>query len=161
MRQAIIIPITVVLLLCLLVISIFTGSQELDSEQPAFGVFMFIAAMLGSVINQSQEKTVAGGNRLTIREQVIYFAWKILVALVFALFLYCAFMSEIITGAMFPKFTGLDGQYTGMYDYINSVSLATYREAAKMLIWAFIAGYAEKFVPNIIQQIKGSTNEPS
>ena len=85
-----------------------------------------------------------------------YLLWKILVAIVFALFLYVVFMSGIVTGSLFPQFRVTSEEcreYIDMMKFMSKCLPNSNEDVAKMLTWAFVAGYAEKFVPNLINKI--------
>jgi len=116
--------------------------------------FVFLAAILGSAVNESKRDTdvlvIKGG-----LNQVVFFCWKLLVAIVFALFLYVAFASGIVGGGLFPTFDGVkDVPYKHMMKFLVDCKPLTNQDAAKMFVWAFIAGYLERFVPNLIQKVE-------
>jgi hypothetical protein len=61
---------------------------------------------------------------------------------VFAIILYFFFAGGLVTGSLFPEFKlPLDG--------IN---------VAKLVIWSFIAGFAERFVPDRLDQLSQQAN---
>jgi hypothetical protein len=117
-------------------------------------IFVFLAAILGSAVNESKRDTEFL-LRLSSFDLVVFFCWKLLVAIVFALFLYVAFASGIVAGGLFPVFDGVkDVPYKHMMKFLVDCKPLTNQDVAKMFVWAFIAGYLEKFVPNLIQKIE-------
>lgn len=156
MHYSIVRNIAVIFLLLFIILSILTSNIINSDEQPAIMILVFISATLGSIINQSNSTTALDSSSFSINEQLVYFAWKILVAIIFSLLLFYIFSSQLITGTMFPKFIGIEHQYQGTIDFLNQIKVQTNQDAAKLLVWSFIAGYAEKFVPNIIREIKST-----
>jgi hypothetical protein len=74
---------------------------------------------------------------------------------VFALVLYCIFLSKIIAGHVFPEFSmpspppgGPTNQF--MIEILVKTNPATGQDLAKLLFWSFVAGFSERFVPQII-----------
>ncbi|MEE1999945.1 hypothetical protein QWY20_00635 [Alkalimonas sp. MEB108] len=83
---------------------------------------------------------------------------------VFALVLYVILLSGIISGQLFPEFhfprppdTGTDSAY------IFAVLTETYpnsgEDLAKFLFWSFVAGFSERFVPQIISKATSLASE--
>ena len=74
---------------------------------------------------------------------------------VFALVLYCMFLSGILSGDLFPAFympmPSPDGPDTA---FVSSLLLKTYPatgpDLAKFLFWSFVAGFSERFVPQFV-----------
>ncbi|WP_416140765.1 hypothetical protein ACM26W_10490 [Halomonas sp. HK25] len=83
---------------------------------------------------------------------------------VFALVLYCIFLSGIVTGSLFPEFhyppRPDDGPDSG---YMIEVFTLTYpnsgQDLARFLFWSFVAGFSERFVPQIITKVSSSAAE--
>jgi hypothetical protein len=74
---------------------------------------------------------------------------------IFAMVLYVLFASGLIKGALFPDFPKTGGLY-GFASPLEGV------EQAKLLVWSFVAGFAEKFVPDRLDQLsqRAKENEP-
>jgi hypothetical protein len=65
---------------------------------------------------------------------------------IFALFLYFAFLGQQLAGGVFPKVVPFDPAKPGgllLWDL----------DFGKLLIWSFIAGFAERFVPDTISRL--------
>jgi hypothetical protein len=85
-----------------------------------------------------------------------YFLWKAAVAIVFAFILYLMVIGGLIGGDMFPKFVGATLENDAKWDmkeFLTGIDPAGYKDIAKLLVWSFIAGYAEKFVPNAVGRV--------
>ena len=83
-----------------------------------------------------------------------------LIGSVFAVLLYGVFMSGLLAGEFFPSFGSCASEVFSNLDSFSDCSPATNADAARALIWAFIAGFAEAFVPNFIGALaRGSDAE--
>jgi hypothetical protein len=79
---------------------------------------------------------------------------------IFALVLYVAFLGKVVQGDLFPTFVIKDFPKTGATnDDIHTFLTATYPasgpDIAKLLFWTFVAGFSERFVPQIISKQSG------
>ena len=71
-----------------------------------------------------------------------------LLGAVFALLLLFMFMSGLLSGALFPK--AAEGHTRLFLGCVPSTCV----EVAKLLVWSFIAGFAEKFVPDALDKLQ-------
>ena len=129
------------------------GSEGGGSPYP-IAWFIIIFAILGSVVNESYREVEFP--RPTIGRIAAYFLWKAAVAIVFAFVFYLMVIGGLIGGDMFPKFLAVKPDAGAPWDmraFLTGVDPADYKDIAKLLVWSFIAGYAEKFVPNAIGRI--------
>lgn len=129
------------------------------AEEIPISWFILVAAIVGSVVNQPfSEENLENGNIGLI---VGYILWKVAVSIVFAFALYMIFIAGFISGDLFPRFVKTTiqdgGQYVNMKEFVTKVDPESYKDVAKILVWSFIAGFSEKFVPNLIFQIIRTT----
>ncbi|KAF3981590.1 MAG: hypothetical protein HFP81_02890 [Methylococcales symbiont of Hymedesmia sp. n. MRB-2018] len=82
-----------------------------------------------------------------------------IVAGVLGFFLYLLFASGIVTGALFPEFSGLEEPFETAQSMIDFVKTKTNLDGIKALVWAFIAGFSERMVPNILDKIVQESEE--
>ena len=154
-QQVMYIIIPGVIILIVLTLGYFFWSSIGSSggaEEFPISWFIIIAAILGSIVNQpfrSEESMQKKFGGITG-----YIFWKCLVSIVLAFALNMMFIGGFLSGDIFPQFinTTIDngGQYSTMIDFATKVDPLTNKDVAKILIWSFIAGYSEKFVPNLI-----------
>ena len=76
---------------------------------------------------------------------------------IFALVLYIGFLSEIVTGPLFPSFAGPRFSKPiptteDIRSFFSQTYPATGADLAKLLFWSFIAGFSERFVPQILSK---------
>ena len=76
---------------------------------------------------------------------------------IFALVLYIGFLSEIISGQLFPQFyipefTTPIPTADDVVNFITQTIPASGRDVAKLFFWAFVAGFSERLVPQILSK---------
>jgi len=76
---------------------------------------------------------------------------------VFALILHLVFAAHLLSGDFFPSFN--DYQSKGFTDFIKNYRPAESVDYAKCLVWGFIAGFSERFVPDVLGRIVSSTKQ--
>lgn len=65
---------------------------------------------------------------------------------------YAFFLTGMLKGHMFPEFKGQGDAYQNILSVFNIMPL-TSLDAAKALLWAFVAGFSEKLIPNILDKL--------
>lgn len=68
---------------------------------------------------------------------------------------YAICLSGLLQGSLFPKFAGSDALYENLEQMFSVVKPETTLDVAKVLLWSFVAGFFEKFIPNILDKIAG------
>jgi hypothetical protein len=122
-------------------------------------VFVGLAAILGSAINQPFRNDADGGGERS--HPALYFLWKCAVAMAFAFLLYLVFMGGLLSGGLFPQFPSSANPFRSIGGFVLEVNPGTNADFAKLLVWSFVAGFSEKFVPNLIARLDGqATHQP-
>ena len=65
---------------------------------------------------------------------------------------YAFFLTGMLKGPLFPDFKGQSEVYVNIIS-VFSITPATSLDAAKALLWAFVAGFSEKLIPNILDKL--------
>lgn len=133
------------------------GSEGGADEYP-ISWFIIGAAIMGSLANESYRQ--AELVRPTNGRIAAYLAWKSAVSIIFAFLLYLMLVAGLVGGDMFPQFEARplpEGEYWNMQRFLTDVEPATHKDIAKILVWSFIAGYAERFVPNLVGKLLKSS----
>ena len=82
---------------------------------------------------------------------------------IFALVLYLGFLSKVIEGPLFPHFAGPPFSEPiptseDIRNFFAQTYPATGADLAKLLFWTFVAGFSERFVPQIIGKSEEKDN---
>lgn len=78
---------------------------------------------------------------------------SLLVSAVLGIIMYGLCLSGLIAGDLFPAFKGEQADYTNVTELMRNVSPAGNIDAAKAVVWTFIAGFSEKLIPNMIDRM--------
>jgi hypothetical protein len=80
---------------------------------------------------------------------------KPLLGALFALVLHLLFMSKLLSGGLFPTLSISEKDTAaGVFkDFLFGTVRATDADFAKLLTWCFIGGFAERFVPDILDRL--------
>jgi hypothetical protein len=84
-----------------------------------------------------------------------YYLWlSPLLGAIFAVILTWMFLGGLLSGALFPSFTFPEGgKNLGLVDFILKGQLATTADYGKLFVWAFLAGFAERLVPDNLDRL--------
>ena len=83
---------------------------------------------------------------------------------IFSLVLYVGFLSEIIKGPLFPHFSiePFNAPMPTAEDvvkFLQTTLPTSGQEFAKLLFWSFVAGFSERFVPQLLEKSKSNAPE--
>lgn len=131
-------------------------SEEIDVS---FHFMLFLSGALGGITNnyvrikKMPNNAIINANTTTNQLAIIQVYVSPMVAGVFGFMLYALFLSGLMQGPLFPEFQYLKHPFTTVQFLFQTVHPLTQLDAAKSLIWAFIAGFSEMMVPNILDKI--------
>ncbi|MBZ5724555.1 MAG: hypothetical protein LAP87_06115 [Acidobacteriia bacterium] len=90
---------------------------------------------------------------------VLYFAP--LTGAVFAVITMLLFIGHVITGTVFPAFQDLAAAGHGRWPFVDTLVPANSQAYALLFLWCFIAGFAERFIPDTLAQLTQRANAQS
>ena len=80
-----------------------------------------------------------------------------------ALILYAVFAGDMINGSLFPNIVngrkGMEGAAMQVVHFFQYTGPASHADHGKLLVWAFVAGFAERLVPDILDRFTASANK--
>lgn len=82
-----------------------------------------------------------------------------LVGAISAVILHVIFASEILTGPFFPTFACKVEQCNNFQSFLADWGPDKASDYAKTIVWAFVAGFSERFVPDILNRVVKSTDK--
>src|ERR1051326_8185833 len=145
----------------ILLIIVFIGEFCFLLGTPVLGRVLWIVAVSGilggltSTVRRIQTVSFGGNTDLNLLElergQFSVYLSPFLGA-VFAIILYFLFIGGLLKGALFPDIPECVGFFPGD----GSMSCLIY---GKLIIWSFIAGFAEQFVPDSLDQLARKSKE--
>jgi hypothetical protein len=126
-------------------------------------VVFFIGEMGGFLSVQHRLQKIEDGDPL-FRELQLSSGWFSIVVVApiigsfFAVLLYFLFVSGFLQGGFFPTFAEVpagNGSGISISDFLAHGVPKSIAEWGKLLVWSFIAGFAERFVPGVLDRLSG------
>ncbi|UTW10255.1 hypothetical protein [Marinobacterium rhizophilum] len=86
---------------------------------------------------------------------IAYSSIPALVGAISSTILYVVFASEIVVGPFFPGFSCKlgEGNCIEFQQFLTSWSPTDAQNHAKAIVWGFVAGFSERFVPDILNKV--------
>jgi hypothetical protein len=88
---------------------------------------------------------------------VAYSLVPAVVGMIGAVMVYLMFAAGLLKGDLFPEFHCATGQCNDFHGFVANWSPKDAAANAKAIVWGFIAGFSERFVPDILNRL-GSEN---
>ena len=137
---------------------------KLNMNVPTILIVIF-AGVLGGFLSVQQRLQRTDASDPLLKEMQLRAGWFSVVILapvsgaVFASVLYWLFLAKFLQGGLFPKFVGalrpVIGNDLSWKNFIAQCSPNSVADYGKLLVWSFIAGFAERFVPNVLTRLAG------
>jgi hypothetical protein len=113
--------------------------------------------LLGGFVSIQQRLRKIGDEELSLLAQSWFQILLIPVyGAIFAGLLFVAFLGNIVEGQLFPKFaypafTQPMPTHEDIRAFLSNIDPASGADLAKLIFWSFVAGFSERFVPQIIE----------
>jgi hypothetical protein len=120
-------------------------------------ILAMFAGQVGGFISVQQRLQAATGVDPLFKEMQLSAGWFSVVIVapltgaVFALVLYLMFAGELLKGGVFPDFASNHG-----LDNNGQLVTVGYKNWGLLLVWCFLAGFAERFVPDVLTRLTGN-----
>lgn len=122
-------------------------------------LLVFCAGSVGAVINNyyrlaklsEVDKVALEALDGTVFTMQIYVS--VLISGVLALVMYGLFLSGLLQGDLFPKFKNTALEFESVFRLLRVVVPNQNIDTAKAIVWAFIAGFSERLVPNVLDRL--------
>jgi hypothetical protein len=149
----------------LAIIGIIFGINLFLSQKFMVSWLCLMCGILGGFVSIQQRLPKVSGEELSLLSGSWFQVLLIpIYGGIFSLVLYVIFLSGIISGHFFPAFsippipeTGVDSAY--IKNFITNTYPASGTDLAKLIVWCFIAGFSERFVPQIITNVADKKDE--
>jgi hypothetical protein len=131
-------------------------------------VVMFVGQMGGFLSVQQRLQSSADIDPLFKELQLVNGSFSIAViapisGAIFAIVLYFMFAGGLMTGGLFPHFgpaaspgTPATGGPLDITQFLVQAAPTGVEDWGRLLVWAFIAGFAERFVPDVLTRLTGA-----
>jgi hypothetical protein len=143
-------------------------SYAIQQWKPPLLILVTMAGMLGAFFSAltrlyNIDQTTAALITPTVRQLdgihlLMYSLVPPIVGAVAAVVLYVVFVGDFLgSGGLFPAMSckpaegAKDSGCTQLFDVLNDYGPTTAKDYGKILVWAFIAGFSERFVPDTLQ----------
>jgi hypothetical protein len=171
MRTRISSRISGLLLLFLVFVAIFIIYRTSNPNTkliPALLPVVIAGAIGGFVSVQQRIQTAPTGGDAIRGVLSLYDGWfsvylSPLTGAISATLLYLLFLGDFLKGSMFPEIdaTGVAGKAIDFQAFFLTIGPKTGIEYAKLIVWAFIAGFAERLVPDTLNRLVESVETGS
>jgi len=90
---------------------------------------------------------------------VAYSLVPAIVGMIGAVIVYLVFAAGLLKGDLFPEFHCAIGQCDDFHGFVSNWAPKDAAANAKAIVWGFIAGFSERFVPDILNRLSENTKE--
>ena len=99
-------------------------------------------------------EATAGGH-LRQRRHLARNGHNLIVGAIGAVVLYLVFAAGLLKGDLFPEFSCLNAAAScgAFHDFVSSWAPANATANAKAIVWGFVAGFSERFVPDVLNRL--------
>lgn len=141
--------------LCIIAVGLYILYSYIESNEHSYLVLLvFASGLLGGFVSIQQRLP-----KITVDElKILSSSWFSITLIpinggVFALVLMIMFVGNIIQGSLFPSYPDFDiNDFVTFKMWLTLAYPVSGTNVAKLLFWSFVAGFSERFVPQIIRR---------
>lgn len=153
------------LLIVILTLSLLTSYFIAKAWQPPILALVALSGMLGAFFSALTRLYNVDQISIALLSPVVskLSGWHLMmysfvppmVGIIASVVLYIGFISGLVDGGVFPKMSckGDGKTCTDLLEVMNDYGPTSATDYGKALIWSFIAGFSERFVPDILQSL--------
>ncbi len=130
-----------------------------SSDRSYLALLIFATGLIGGFVSIQQR--VHKISDLELRHLSESWASILLIPIyggIFAVIIHILFLAGIVTGSLFPAYSipkfGDPVQLADFQAFFTHTLPKSGEDTAKMIFWAFVAGFSERLVPQIIQNVQ-------
>jgi hypothetical protein len=140
-----------------IILVIFSISRFLPARFP-MTLFCFACGLVGGFVSIQQRLRSIKDPELVLLSN----SWTMITLVpiyggIFSLLLYALFLSGLVQGQLFPEFYipsfGQKPSTEEFRSFLTETSPKTAQDFCKFIFWCFVAGYSERFVPQLVEKI--------
>jgi hypothetical protein len=156
--QKITIRLTIFTGVILLVVAVglynFYQPLGLPQQHSYLALLVFVSGLLGGFVSiQQRLPTIKLAELKSLSSSWLSITLAPINGGIFALVLMLMFIGNIIQGTLFPKYLSVDiSNIETFRKWLVSAYPTSGVEVAKLLFWSFVAGFVERFVPQLIKR---------
>ena len=149
-RRLVVFTLALLLLMAVMIYAILFTSRE----QSILVILVFASGLIGGFVSIQQRLP-----RISTEEmRGLSSSWVSITLIpinggIFAIVLMFVFMGRIVQGGLFPVYP--EFEISNVIDFFNWVENSypkTGEDVSKLLFWSFVAGFSERFVPQVIRK---------
>lgn len=120
---------------------------------------VFFAGSVGAVVNNyfrlANLSATPGASKAALNRPAVTMQLyvSLFVSGILGFVAYGLFLSGLLQGALFPEFVSLEDHYQSLSTLLRDVSPKTNLDTSKAIMWAFVAGFSERLIPNILDSL--------
>lgn len=136
--------------------------EEIEVRAATLTVVIFVGAMGGLVSMQQRYHSLPeDGDQIQNVSELIQGWLNIFLpsisGAIFAVILYLLVLAGLLQGGLFPKMIEVPGNVDTRYGvnflyFLREANPASRTDFAKLLVWSFISGFAERFIPDTLSR---------